>query len=80
MGPRANYKCGALVYNWHILVCRLYVVNFIDMWDCPGKACPGKFLRITPTKIEVESNFSSISQHSRSSEYSKFLIAENFEN
>ena len=24
MGPRTNYKCGALVYNWHILVHRLF--------------------------------------------------------
>jgi len=31
-------------------------VNFVDMWDL--KACPGKVLRIRPTKIE--SNFSSI--------------------
>ena len=48
------------------------------MWDL--KACPGKFLRITPTEIEFESNFSSMSQHLRSNECSNFLIAENFEN
>ena len=59
-------------------MCRLYVVNFVDMWDL--KALPGEFLRITPTEIEFESNFSSISQYLRSSEYSTFLIAENFEN
>ena len=36
MGPGANYKCGALIYNWHIkviLVGRLDLVNFVDMWD-----------------------------------------------
>ena len=59
-------------------MCQLYLVNFVDMWDL--KACPGKFLRIRPTEIEFDSNFSSISQHSRSNEYSNFLIAENFEN
>ena len=59
-------------------MCRLYVVNFVDMWDL--KAYPGELLRITPTELEFESNFSSISQHLRSSEYSTFLIAENFEN
>ena len=53
-------------------------MNFVDMWDL--KACPGEFLRITPTEIEFESNSSSISQHLRSSEYSTFLIAKNFEN
>ena len=55
-------------------MCRLYLVNFVDMWDL--KACPGKSLRIIPTKIEFESNFSSVSQHLRSTEYSTFLIAE----
>jgi len=42
------------------------------MWDL--KAFPWKILRI---EIEFESNFSSISQHLRSSEYNTFLIAEN---
>jgi len=50
-----------------------YIVNFVNMWDL--KACPGKVLRITPTEIEFESNFSNISQHLRSTEYSAFLIA-----
>ena len=47
------------------------------MWDL--KACPEKILRIIirPTEIEFESNFSSISQHLRSTEYSPFLIAKN---
>jgi len=72
MVPRANYKYGALAYHWVIFVCRLYVVNFVDMWDM--KACPGKFLRIRPTEIEFESNFSSISQYLR---YCTFLNAEN---
>ena len=50
MGPRANYKYGALAL---IVVCRLYNMNFVDMWDL--KACPGKFLRIRSTEIEFES-------------------------
>ena len=53
MGPRANYKCGAIANNWHIwviLVCRLYLVSFADMWDL--KACPEEILRIRPTEIE----------------------------
>ena len=45
------------------------------MWDL--KAFPWKILRI---EIEFESNFSSISQHLRSSGYSTFLIDKNFEN
>ena len=56
-------------------MCWLYLVNFVDMWDL--KACLGNFLRIKPTEIEFESNFSSISQHSRSTTYSTFLIAKN---
>ena len=47
-------------------------MNFVDMWDL--KACPGEHLRIKPTKIEFKSNFSSISQHLRSSEYSTSFI------
>ena len=43
------------------------------MWDL--KACPWKILRIRPAEIEFESNFSSISQYLRSTEYSTFLIA-----
>ena len=57
---------------------RLYLVNFVDMWDL--KAFPEKILRIRPTEIEFESNFSSIPQHLRSNEYNIFLIAEFFEN
>ena len=53
-------------------------MNFVDMWDL--KAFPGEFLRIRPTEIEFESNFSSISQHLISSEYTTFLIAKKFEN
>jgi len=53
-------------------------MNFVGMWDL--KVCPGEILRITPTEIKFESSFSSISQHLRSTEYSSFLIAENFEN
>ena len=37
-------------------------------------------MRTRTTKIEFESNFSSISQHLRSTEYNTFLIAEKFEN
>ena len=48
------------------------------MWDL--KVFPEKFLKIRPSEIEFESNFSSISQHLRSTEYNTFLIAENFEN
>ena len=59
-------------------MCRLYLVNSVDMWDL--KACLGKILRIRPSEIEFESNFNSIPQHLRSTEYSTFLIAENFEN
>ena len=47
------------------------------MWDL--KAFPGKFLRIRPTEIDFESNFSSTSQHLRSTEYSNFLIAKKIE-
>ena len=54
-------------------MCRLYLVNFVDMWDL--NACPRKILRIKPTKIEFESNFSSASQNLRSTEFSTFLIA-----
>ena len=49
-------------------------MNFVDVWD--SKAYPGKILRIRPTEIEFESNFSIISHHLRSTEYSNFLIAE----
>ena len=42
-------------------------MNFVDMWDLKG--CPGKILRIKPTEIEVESHFSSKTQHLRSTEY-----------
>ena len=59
-------------------MCKLYLVNFVDMWDL--KACHRKILRIRPSEIEFESNFNSVSQHLRSSEYKTFLIAENFEN
>ena len=44
------------------------------------KACSGKILRISPSEIEFESNFSSITQNLRSTKYSTLLIAENFEN
>ena len=37
----------------------------------------GLLLRIRPSEIEFDSNFSSISQHLRSTEYSTFLITEN---
>ena len=50
-------------------------MNFVGM-----KASLGKFFRIRPSEIKSESNFSSISQHLRSIEYSTFLIAEKFEN
>jgi len=52
-------------------VCRLYLVKFVDicMWD------PQENLRIRPSEIEFESNFSSTLQHLRSTEYSTFLIA-----
>ena len=43
-------------------------------WDL--KACPKKILRIRPSEIKFEGNFSSRSQHLRSSEYNAFLIAE----
>jgi len=59
-------------------VCKLNLVNFVDMWDL--KACRGENLRIRLLKIEFESNLSGISQHLRSTEYSTFLIAEKFEN
>ena len=55
-------------------MCRLYVVSFVDMWDLKA------FLKIRSADIEFESNFSSISQHLRSTEYSTFLIAKNFGN
>ena len=74
MGHRANYKCGALAYK---LVCRLYFVSLIDMWDL--KAFPGKIERFRPTEIKFESNFSNILQHLISTEYSTFLIAKKFE-
>ena len=45
-------------------------MNFVDTYV----ACPGKFWRIRPTKIEFESNFSSISQNLRTNEYSNFLL------
>ena len=46
MGTGSNYKCEALINNWHIYqVDRLDLVNFVDMWDL--KACLGKTLRIT---------------------------------
>ena len=48
-------------------MCRLYLVNFVDMRDLKA----GKFLRIRPTEIEFESNFSSVSQPT-------FLIAKKF--
>ena len=49
------------------------------MWDL--KACPGKILRIRPTEIEFDSNFSSISQHLKFTECMQYLlVAENFEN
>ena len=64
------------IASYVILVFRLYVVNFVDVWNL--KVCPGKFLRIRPTEIAFESNFSNISQHLRSTEYSTFLIAEKF--
>ena len=54
-------------------MCRLHLVNFVDMWDL--KACPRKILRIRTPEIEFESNFSSILQYLRSTEYSTFLIA-----
>ena len=57
-------------------MCRLYLVNFVDMRDLKA----GKFLRIRPTEIEFESNFSSVSQYLRSTEYSTFLFAKKFEN
>ena len=47
------------------------------MWDL--KACPGKILRIKPSEIEFESNFSRISQHLRSIEYTvPFLLPKMF--
>jgi len=45
------------------------------MWNL--KAFPEN-LKIRPIDIEFESNFSSTSQHLRSTEYSTFLIAKNF--
>ena len=56
---------------------RLYLVNFVDMWNL--KACLKKALRIIPSEIEFESNFSSISQYLKSTEYSTFLIVKKFE-
>ena len=46
-------------------------------WYVGLKAYPGKILRIRTSEIESESNFSSKSQHLRSTEYSTFLIAKN---
>jgi len=67
MGPRANLRWGALAYNWHIwVVCRCHLVNFVDIWNL--EVCPGKIFRIRPFEIEFENNFSSISQHLRSTE------------
>jgi len=43
-----------------------YLVNFINMWDL--RACSR---RIKP-EFEFESNFSTTSQHVRSTEYSNF--------
>ena len=43
------------------------------MWDL--KACPGKILRNTLSEIEFKSNFSSISRHIKSTEYSNYLIS-----
>ena len=40
---------------------KLYLMNFVDMWDL--KDWPSKILRIRLTKIEFESNFSTTSQH-----------------
>ena len=54
-------------------MCRLYLVNFVDMWDL--KACHGKILRNTLSEIEFKSNFSSISQHLKSTEYSNYLVS-----
>ena len=45
-------------------MCRLYLANFVDIYVGFNR----------PTEIEFENNFSSISQHLRSTEYSTFLI------
>jgi len=60
MGPRANYKCGALA-DFILWFC--WYVGLEDL--------PQKILKIRPSdhEIEFESNFSSISQHSRSSTF-----------
>jgi len=50
MGPKVNYKCGALVYN---LVCRFYLVSFVDVWGL--RASLG---RIRHFEIEFGSHFS----------------------
>ena len=64
MGPRANsHKWDPCMY----LVCRLYLVNFVNMWG--WGACPENILRFRPSEIEFESNFSSISQYLLSTEY-----------
>ena len=41
MGPRANYKCGGLIHITDIAILvilgfRLYVVNFVEMWNLKG--------------------------------------------
>ena len=55
MGSRTNYKCGALVLyiidSLVILVCRLYLVNFVNMLSLT--ACPEKFLRIRPSGLNL---------------------------
>jgi len=44
------------------------------------KGFPWENFEIRPTEIEFESNFSHISQHLGSTEYSTFLTTEKFEN
>ena len=58
MGPRANYKSGALyITDITNLSVQTYFVNFVDMWGLG--ACPENFLRFRPSEIEFKSHFSS---------------------
>ena len=36
-------------------MCRLYLVNFVDVWDL--KAFPRKFLRVRASEVEFESKY-----------------------
>ena len=66
MGHRTNYNCGALadIARQVTLVCRVYIVNFVDNVVQPGK------LRF---EIEFENHFSSMSQYLFSTEYTTYF-------